>query len=77
MKFVGHGFGLEIDEFPLIAPHFEENLQQGMIMALEPKFIFPGRGVVGLEDDFLVTSSGLERLTLTDQALIRIEPDRT
>ncbi|MCG6533178.1 MAG: Xaa-Pro peptidase family protein [Syntrophales bacterium LBB04] len=72
VKFVGHGFGLEIDELPLIAPHFKEALQPGMVIALEPKFVFPGQGVVGLEDDFLVTSSGLERLTLTEQALFRI-----
>lgn len=75
VKFVGHGIGLEIDEFPLIAPHFGEALQPGMVMALEPKFVFPGKGVVGLEDDFLVTSSGLERLTLTEQTLFRIEPE--
>jgi Xaa-Pro dipeptidase len=75
VKFVGHGFGLEIDEFPLIAPHFKEALQPGMVMALEPKFVFPGKGVVGLEDDFLVTSSGLERLTLTEQTIIKVEPE--
>ncbi|MBA4394599.1 MAG: aminopeptidase P family protein [Desulfobacca sp.] len=75
VKFVGHGFGLEIDEFPLISPNFKEPLQPGMVIALEPKFVFPGKGVVGLEDDFLVTPSGLERLTLTEQALFRIEPE--
>lgn len=74
VRFVGHGFGLEIDELPVIAPHFTEELREGMIMALEPKFVFPGRGLVGLEDDYLVTSSGLERLTLTDQEIIRVKP---
>ncbi len=49
-----------------------EVLQEGMVVAIEPKFIFPGRGVVGMEDDYLVTSGGLERLTLTDQSLIRL-----
>ena len=32
-----------------------------------------GQGVIGLEDDYLVTSSGLERLTLTDQTIMTIE----
>lgn len=72
VKFIGHGFGLEIDEFPIITPSFPEDLREGMVFALEPKFIFPGRGVVGIEDDYLVTASGLERLTLTDQTLLKI-----
>jgi len=74
VRFIGHGLGLEIDEFPVIAPNFEEKLAEGMVIAFEPKFIFPGKGVVGMEDDYLVTSSGLERLTLTDQVLIKIKP---
>jgi Xaa-Pro dipeptidase len=40
--------------------------------SMEPKFIFPGLGVVGLEDDYLVTPSGLERLTLTDQTIMTV-----
>jgi Xaa-Pro aminopeptidase len=72
VKFVGHGLGLEIDELPLIAPGFAEQLAEGMVIALEPKFVFPGRGVVGLEDDYLVTASGVERLTLTEQVLMKL-----
>jgi Xaa-Pro dipeptidase len=52
---------------------FPGKLKEGMVIALEPKCIFPGQGVVGLEDDYLVTSSGLERLTLTDQTIMTIE----
>jgi Xaa-Pro aminopeptidase len=33
-----------------------------MIIALEPKTIFPGRGVVGIENTHLVTKNGLEQL---------------
>jgi len=74
VRFIGHGIGLEIDEFPLIAPNFEEKLAEGMVLAFEPKFVFPGKGVVGMEDDYLVTSSGVERLTLTEQVLIKLKP---
>ena len=35
-------------------------LQEGMVIALEPKTIFPGRGVVGIENTHLVTKNGLE-----------------
>lgn len=72
VKFIGHGFGLEIDEYPIITPSFRDVLQEGMVFALEPKFIFPGQGVVGLEDDYLVTASGLERLTLTGQEIMKV-----
>jgi Xaa-Pro aminopeptidase len=44
-----------------------------MVIALEPKFTFPGRGIVGLEDDYVVTQSGLKRLTITDQVLIHCD----
>ncbi len=72
VKFVGHGLGLEIDEYPILSPHFQQPLEENMVVAVEPKFVFPGKGVVGLEDDYLVTASGLERLTLTDQIVFRI-----
>jgi Xaa-Pro aminopeptidase len=72
VRFIGHGLGLEIDEHPIIAPRFNQKLEPGMVIALEPKFVFPGRGVVGLEDDYLVTATGVERLSLTDQRVIRI-----
>ena len=72
VRFIGHGIGLEIDEYPVISPHFDAVLEKDMVLALEPKFVFPEMGVVGLEDDYLVTSNGLKKLTRTDQALIHI-----
>jgi Xaa-Pro aminopeptidase len=72
VRFIGHGIGLEIDEYPVISPHFNGVLEEGMVLALEPKFVFPQQGVVGIEDDYQVTFEGLKRLTRTDQTLIRI-----
>jgi Xaa-Pro aminopeptidase len=72
VRFVGHGLGLEIDEYPILAPRFDQRLEPGMVIALEPMFVFPGKGIVGLEDDYLVTATGVERLTLTDQTIIRV-----
>ncbi len=63
VRFVGHGLGLELDEFPVLAKGFREALQEGQAVALEPKFMFPGLGVVGIENTYLVTSSGGEKLT--------------
>lgn len=61
IRFVGHGIGLEVDEFPFLAVGQKLALQAGMIIALEPKVIFPGKGVVGIENTHVVTEDGLEQ----------------
>jgi len=73
VRFVGHGIGLEVDELPILAPRFDLPLEPGMVLAVEPKFVLPGQGLVGLEDDYLVTSDGVERLSLTKQDVLRVE----
>lgn len=62
-KFVAHGVGLELDEIPVMAKGVKAVLAAGMVFALEPKFVFPGEGVVGIENTFVVTDNGAERLT--------------
>jgi Xaa-Pro aminopeptidase len=61
IRFVGHGVGLELDEFPFLNAGQTLELQEGMVIALEPKLIFPGKGVVGVENTHLVTPDGLEQ----------------
>ncbi len=61
-RFVGHGIGLEVDEYPFLARGFDDPLEPGMVFALEPKLVFPGRAAVGIEDAFIVTESGVEAL---------------
>jgi Xaa-Pro aminopeptidase len=70
--FVGHGIGLEIDEFPLLAMGFLQPLETGMVFAFEPKFIFPGIGAIALEDDYVVTDDGVEKLTGAEDKIIVI-----
>ncbi|MEW6171712.1 MAG: Xaa-Pro peptidase family protein [Bacillota bacterium] len=62
-RFIGHGVGLELNELPVIAPGVEKPLVAGMVFAIEPKFVFPGEGAVGIENTVLVTESGVQRLT--------------
>ena len=64
--FCGHGTGLELDEAPVISAADNTPLAAGMVLALEPKFSFPDLGVVGVEDTFLVTDTGVEKLTGAD-----------
>ncbi|MFH0781118.1 MAG: Xaa-Pro peptidase family protein [Pseudomonadota bacterium] len=63
IRFTGHGVGLELDEYPFIAKGQNLPLQAGMVIALEPKTIFPGLGVVGIENTHLLTERGLEPLS--------------
>jgi Xaa-Pro dipeptidase len=72
VKFLGHGIGLEIDELPVLAKGFKYPLAPGMVIAIEPKFTFPGRGVVGIEDTYLITEGGYEKLTVSRDGIRRI-----
>lgn len=62
-RFVGHGVGLELDELPVLAQGFKARLQSGQTVAIEPKFVFPGLGVVGIENTFAVRDAGGIKLT--------------
>jgi Xaa-Pro aminopeptidase len=63
IRFIGHGVGLELDEFPFLAKGQKLALANNMVIALEPKLIFPGKGVVGIENTHVVTDDGLNPLT--------------
>lgn len=69
-KFVGHGVGLELDEFPVIAQGFKVTLQVGQTIAIEPKFVIPGKGVIGIENTFAVTAQGGEKLTAIPDEIV-------
>lgn len=63
VPFLGHGIGLAIDEFPVIAAKVHMPLETNMVIALEPKKGLEGIGLVGVENTFLVTEQGGEKLT--------------
>lgn len=63
VKFLGHGLGMTVNEYPVIAKKFDEPLLENMVIALEPKKAIPGLGMVGVENTFLITREGAENLT--------------
>ncbi len=71
-RYVGHGVGLELDEWPVLADGFTDPLEPSQVFCVEPKMVFPGEGAVGIEDEFVVTSGGAERLTRPEQRLFSI-----
>jgi Xaa-Pro aminopeptidase len=79
----GHGLGLEVHEAPRVgrrrftsgrAPMpgtvpLPEHLEAGMVLTVEPGAYVPDRGGVRIEDDVLVTASGVEVLTSVPRTL--------
>jgi len=53
VSFIGHGIGLELDELPIIFKKYPGRLEDGMVVAFEPKFVFDG-GTVGYETTYAV-----------------------
>lgn len=66
--FIGHGVGIEVNELPVIAPRSHDIIERNQVIALEPKFVIPGTGAVGIENTYHVTEDGLVNLTeLTEE----------
>ncbi|ADD67245.1 peptidase M24 [Denitrovibrio acetiphilus DSM 12809] len=72
VKFLGHGVGLVIDEYPVIAKGFDLPLEEHMVLAVEPKRGIPGVGLVGLENTYIVTDKGGVSLTGDNRDIIQI-----
>ena len=62
---LGHGFGLEIHEAPLLSPRRNDTLAAGDIVTIEPGVYIEGWGGLRLEDDYLIAKTGVQRLTDT------------
>ncbi|MFH1082862.1 MAG: Xaa-Pro peptidase family protein [Pseudomonadota bacterium] len=73
VPFVGHGVGLELDEWPVIGRGSDTILSEGMVIALEPKFVFPGEGTVGIENTFVITKNGTKKLNRFPDAIFEID----
>ena len=71
VRFIGHGVGLELDEYPIFAKGVNTVLEQGMTFALEPKFVFP-EGAIGTENTFLLTGDGVRVLTRAPEEITRV-----
>ncbi len=72
VPFLGHGIGLVIDEYPVLAARFDVPLQEHMTLAIEPKVGLPGLGMVGVENTFVVTPQGGASLSGEQFDIIKI-----
>ncbi|MBQ3032913.1 MAG: aminopeptidase P family protein [Deferribacterales bacterium] len=71
-KFLGHGIGLYVDEYPAIAKGFKEPLKENMVIALEPKAALKGIGMVGVENTYIVTPNGGESVNGENSEIIML-----
>ncbi len=71
-RFIGHGIGLQINEAPVLAPRIRQELEPGMVFALEPKIVLPTVGAVGIENSFVVNGEGVEKFTICPEEIIEL-----
>jgi Xaa-Pro aminopeptidase len=66
----GHGLGMEIHEAPRLSKLSDTILTPGMTVTVEPGIYLPGFGGVRIEDDIVITESGIKILTASPKELI-------
>lgn len=71
--FIGHGVGIEINELPVIAPRSRDIIQEGNVIALEPKFVIPHVGAVGIENTYIVHADHVECITTAPEEMLPLD----
>lgn len=71
--YIGHGVGLEFNEFPIISGKSEHILEENFVIAVEPKFTLPGLGVVGIENTWLIQKDKPRKICITPDDHVIVE----
>lgn len=69
----GHGLGMDIHEAPRLSVSGDTVLTPGMTVTVEPGIYLPGFGGVRIEDDVVMTESGIHILTRSPKDLIVLD----
>lgn len=73
VPFLGHGIGLTVDQFPVIAKGFKDPLENGMFIACEPKIGIPDFGMIGIENTFELIDNTVKNITSQQDGIIFIQ----
>lgn len=68
----GHGLGMEVHESPRLSKLSDDILEPGMVVTVEPGIYLPGIGGVRIEDDVVITESGIRLLTHSNKELLKL-----
>ncbi|MFF2090263.1 M24 family metallopeptidase [Paenibacillus sp. NPDC058174] len=68
----GHGLGMEVHEQPRLSKLSDMILTPGMTVTVEPGIYLPGFGGVRIEDDIVITESGIKILTSSPKELLTL-----
>ena len=77
LELVGHGVGLINHEPPFLDAHNEIVLQEGMTLSIEPWLVAGfknqgGEGIYGIQDTFVVTEKGCEKIEGLRRDIIQV-----
>jgi Xaa-Pro dipeptidase len=70
VRFLAHGIGIELAEFPFIAASHDYSIKEGMVFAIEPKVVFPKKGACGIENTVLIEKDNYRILTDIDEKIV-------
>lgn len=60
---MGHGVGLDDQEPPFFLPNSNEELEEGVVCAIEPGIYDSSSGGIRIEEEYLITHDGFQKLS--------------
>jgi Xaa-Pro dipeptidase len=69
----GHSLGLAVHDGPGLTPDNTMELEENMVLTVEPGVYIPGFGGVRIEDDIVVKKEGMELLTKSSRDFLELE----